>query len=169
VPLEIKNTFEKLGIGEKEQKVLSGINEQFDSETIFHSLQKEIKKKGIIFCSIDEAIKNHGDIVKKYIGTLVSSNDNKYAALNSCVCSGGTFLYVPKKTILERPLQSYFRINTKSVGQFERTLIIIEEDCDIKYMEGCTAPVYDKNNLHAAVVEVFVGKNSKFQYTTIQN
>ncbi|MDR0753048.1 MAG: Fe-S cluster assembly protein SufB [Mycoplasmataceae bacterium] len=169
IPDEIKETFNKLGIDEKEQQILSGINEQFDSQTVFHELIKEIKQKKIIFCGFDEAIQKHGEIVKKYLGKLVNSSDNKYAALNSCVCSGGSFLYVPKNTILDKPLQSYFRINTKSLGQFERTLIIIEEGCQVHYIEGCTAPVYDKNNLHAAVVEVFINQNSKFRYSTIQN
>jgi Fe-S cluster assembly protein SufB len=123
----------------------------------------------VIFCSIDEAIKKHSKIVKKYFAKLVCNNDNKYAALNSCVWSGGSFLYVPKNVKIDKPLQSYFRINTKSVGQFERTLIIIEENSEATYMEGCTAPIYDKNNLHAAVVEVFVNKNARFRYSTIQN
>ncbi|MDR2828992.1 MAG: Fe-S cluster assembly protein SufB [Mycoplasmataceae bacterium] len=169
VPTNIKEAFKKLGVPEAEAKILSGVNEQFDSKHVFNELEKELEKKGVIFCGLDEAYAKHPSLIKKYLGTLVSSVDNKFAALNSSVWSGGSFLFVPKNVKIDKPLQAYFRINTKSSGQFERTLIILEENSEAHYMEGCTAPIYSKNNLHAAVVEVFVGKNSKFKYSTIQN
>lgn len=169
IPNEIKNTFKLIGVPEMEAKVISGVNEQFDSTPVYHDLEKELKQKGVIFCSIEEGYKNHKPIFKKYFSKLVPPTDNKYAALNSAVWSGGSFLYVPKNVKIEKPLQAYFRINTKSVGQFERTLIIIEENSEVHYIEGCSAPIYDKNNLHAAVVEVFVKENAKFKYSTIQN
>lgn len=169
VPKNIKDTFKKLNVDENHAKVLSGVNDQFDSESVYHSLEQELKQKKVIFTNIETALKLYPKLVKKYFGTLVPFTDNKYAALNTAVWSGGSFLYVPKNVKLDKPLQSYFRINTKSVGQFERTLIIIDEKATAHYSEGCTAPIYDKNNLHAAVVEVFVGKNAKFRYSTIQN
>ncbi len=169
VPKKIKDTFKKLNIIEAEAKYLSGVNNQYDSQTIYHKLEQELESKNVIFTNIETAIKKHPDLVKKYFNKVVDYKDNKYAALNTAVWSGGTFLYVPKNTKLDRPLQSYFRINTKSAGQFERTLIILEENAQAHYIEGCTAPIYDKNNLHAAVVEIYLHKNAKFRYTTIQN
>ncbi len=169
VPENIKDTFDKLNVSTEHAKVLSGVNDQYDSESVYHSLEKELQEKKVIFSNIETAIKKHPELVKKYFGKLVPMTDNKYAALNTAVWSGGSFLYVPKNVKLDKPLQSYFRINTKSVGQFERTLIIVDEGATAHYVEGCTAPIYDKNNLHAAVVEVFVEKNAKFRYSTIQN
>ncbi|MDR1991543.1 MAG: Fe-S cluster assembly protein SufB [Mycoplasmataceae bacterium] len=169
IPKKIRNTFKKLNVQEIDAKFLSGINNQYDSESIYHDLIKELKDKKVIFTNIETAIKKYPQLVKKYFGKLVSSNDNKYAALNTAVWSGGSFIYVPKGVQLAKPLQAYFRINTKSVGQFERTLIIVDEGAKVHYTEGCTAPIYDQNNLHAAVVEVFVLKNAKARYSTIQN
>lgn len=169
IPDEIKNTFEKLKVPEHEAKYFSGVNSQYDSETIYHKLKTELDDKHVIFTNIETAIKEYPELVKKYFGKLVPFSDNKYAALNTAVWSGGSFIYVPKNVKLDKPLQAYFRINTKSVGQFERTLIIVDDGAYLHYNEGCTAPIYDKNNLHAAVVEVFVGKNAHCRYSTIQN
>ena len=140
-----------------------------NSDTVYHQLKDELKKKKVIFTNIETAITEHPSLVKKYFGKLVPFSDNKYAALNTAVWSGGTFLYVPKGVKLDQPLSAYFRINTKSVGQFERTLIIVDDGAYVHYNEGCTAPIYDKNNLHAAVVEIFIGKNAHCRYSTIQN
>ncbi len=169
VPEKIKNTFNKLGIQESEAKFLNGVATQYDSEMVYHSLLKELEEKNVIFTDPNTAAKMYPEIFQKYFGKLVSFADNKYAALNSAVFSGGTFIYVPKNTHIEKPLQSYFRINSKNAGQFERTLIIVDENSSLHYIEGCTAPIYDENNLHAAVVEVFVEKNAHCRYTTIQN
>lgn len=169
VPLKIKKTFEKLGIPEAEAKFLNGVSVQYDSEIVYKKLQTELKNKGVIFTNVETALLEHEELVKKYFGKLVSSNDNKYAALNTAVWSGGSFIYVPKNTKLDKPLQAYFRINGIATGQFERTLIIVDEGSEIHYVEGCTAPIYSENNLHAAVVECFVHKNAKLKYTTIQN
>lgn len=169
VPKKIKNTFKRLNISQEHAKTLSGNNAQYDSMPLLHSMDEELKKKGVIFTSIENAISIRPDLVKKYFGKLVGPNDNKFAALNTSVWSGGTFLYVPKNVHIDMPLQAYFRINTKSVGQFERTLIIADEGSSFHYNEGCTAPIYDKNNLHAAVVEVFILKNAHVRYSTIQN
>jgi len=169
VPKEILDTYEKLGINEKEKKLLSGLNEQFDSETVLHKQHNELTKKGVIFCSIDEAIKKYPNLVKQYFGKLVKNDDNMFSALNSCVFSGGSFLYVPEGVHIDKPLTSYFRINTKSVGQFERTLIIMEKNSSAHYMEGCTAPIFSSQNLHAAVVEIFIKESATLRYTTIQN
>lgn len=169
VPDKIKETFKKIGIIESEAKYLNGVATQFDSEMVYHSLLKELEDKNIIFLDTNTAAEKYPDLFFKYFAKLVPSSDNKYAALNSSVWSGGTFIYIPKNTKLDKPLQSYFRINKKSVGQFERTLIIVDENSSLHYIEGCTAPIYDKNNLHAAVVEVFVEKNAICRYTTIQN
>ncbi|MDE5599736.1 MAG: Fe-S cluster assembly protein SufB [Ureaplasma sp.] len=169
VPDNIKETFEKIGIMESEAKYLNGVATQYDSEMIYHSLLEELKEKNVIFTDPNTAAREHPEIFYKYFSKLVPMTDNKYAALNTAVWSGGTFIYIPKNTVLEKPLQSYFRINAKSVGQFERTLIIVDENSSVHYIEGCTAPIYDKNNLHAAVVEVFVEKNATCRYTTIQN
>lgn len=169
IPNDVKETFKKLNIPTLEAKIISGINEQYDSSSIYHEIEEELKSKNVIFCSMDDAILQHEDLVKEYFSKLVPIIDNKYAALNTAVWSGGSFLYIPKGVKIEKPLQAYFRINSKSVGQFERTLIIVEEDSEAHYIEGCTAPVYDKNNLHAAVVEIFIKKSSKLRYSTIQN
>ena len=164
----IKEEFSSLGVIESESK-LDGIGIQYESEVIYHNMIKELDDKKVIFTSIDDAIKKYPELVKKYFGKLVSTADNKFAALNSCVFSGGSFIYIPKNTTLDRPLQSYFRINSKDMGQFERTLIIVDDNSSLHYIEGCTAPTYSSSSLHAAVVEIFVGKNSKCRYSTIQN
>lgn len=169
VPNKIKKTFKKLKIAEAEAKFLSGVNNQFDSEVVYNKIQDELKKNGVIFCNIEKAITICPDIVKKYFGKLVPASDNKYAALNTAVWSGGSFIYIPKGVKLSKPLQAYFRINTRSIGQFERTLIVVDDKAMLSYIEGCTAPIYDKNNLHAAVVEVFVNKDAYCKYITIQN
>ena len=169
VPEKIKKQFEELNVPENEAKYFSGVNNQYDSDTVYHRLKDELKKKKVIFTNIETAITEHQNLVKKYFGKLVPFSDNKYAALNTAVWSGGTFLYVPKGIKLDQPLSAYFRINTKSVGQFERTLIIVDDGAYVHYNEGCTAPIYDKNNLHAAVVEIFIGKNAHCRYSTIQN
>ena len=169
VPEKIKKQFEELNVPENEAKYFSGVNNQYDSDTVYHRLKDELKKKKVIFTNIETAITEHPSLVKKYFGKLVPFSDNKYAALNTAVWSGGTFLYVPKGVKLDQPLSAYFRINTKSVGQFERTLIIVDDGAYVHYNEGCTAPIYDKNNLHAAVVEIFIGKNAHCRYSTIQN
>ncbi len=169
VPETIKNTFTKLGIPEAEQKFLSGVSTQYESEVVYHNMLKEVEDKGVIFLSTDMALKMFPDLFKKYFGTLVSFADNKFSALNSAVWSGGSFIYVPKGVHLEKPLQSYFRINNEKSGQFERTLIIVDEGADVHYVEGCTAPTYSKESLHAAVVEIFVHKNAKCRYSTVQN
>ena len=165
---DIQCEFKGLGVIESE-KNLDGIGIQYESEVIYHKMIKELEEKQVIFTSIDEAIKKYPDLVKKYFGKLVSNKDNKFAALNGAVFSGGSFIYVPKNTTLDRPLQSYFRINSPLMGQFERTLIIVDDNSSLHYIEGCTAPTYSSSSLHAAVVEIFVGKNSKCRYSTIQN
>lgn len=169
VPIEIKNTFEKLGIPEAEQKYLAGVSAQYESEVVYHNMHKQFEELGIIFEDTDTALKNHEELFKKYFSKAVESNDNKFAALNSAVWSGGSFIYCPPNVSVEAPLQAYFRINTEKMGQFERTLIIIDENSSLHYVEGCTAPTYSASSLHAAVVEIFVAKNSHFRYTTIQN
>ena len=148
---------------------MDGLGVQYESEMIYHNMIDELEKKKVIFTSIDDAIKKYPDLVKKYFGTIVSNTDNKFAALNSCVFSGGSFIYIPPCTHLDRPLQSYFRINAKNMGQFERSLIIVDHDSSLHYIEGCTAPEYSESSLHAAVVEIFVGKNSTCRYSTVQN
>ena len=169
VPKDIKETFNKLGIIEAEQKYLAGIGAQVESEVIYHNMLKELVDKNIIFCDTDTALKQYPELFQKYFNKLVKYEENKYTALNGAVWSGGTFIYVPPFTKLDRPLQSYFRINSMNMGQFERTLIIVDEGAELHYMEGCTAPTYSTDSLHAAVVEIFVGKNAKCRYTTIQN
>lgn len=169
VPETIKNTFYKLGIKEAEQKYLSGVSTQYESEVVYHSMLKEVEEKGIVFLDTDSALKQYPDLFKKYFSTVVPYTDNKFAALNSAVWSGGSFIYVPKNTHLDKPLQSYFRINSQSMGQFERTLIIVDEGSDVHYVEGCSAPIYSKDSLHAAVVEIVVLKDAKCRYSTIQN
>lgn len=169
VPQTIKDTFDKLGLPEAEQKFLAGISTQYDSEVVYHNMLKEVEDKGIIFLDTDTALKKHPELFKKYFGSVIPYYDNKFAALNSAVWSGGSFIYVPKGVTLDKPLQSYFRINSESMGQFERTLIIVDEGADVHYVEGCTAPIYQKDSLHAAVVEIVVHKNAKCRYTTVQN
>ena len=169
VPDKIKDTFDKIGIPEAEQKYLAGVTTQYDSEAVYHNMLKEVEDKGIIFTDTDTALREHPELFKKYFSKLVPPTDNKYAALNSAVWSGGSFIYVPKGVKVDKPLQSYFRINTGRMGQFERTLIIVDDDADLHYVEGCTAPIYSEDSLHAAVVEIFVGKNARCRYSTIQN
>ncbi|MFA6428096.1 MAG: Fe-S cluster assembly protein SufB [Candidatus Buchananbacteria bacterium] len=169
VPENIKNTFTKLGIPQAERKFLAGVGAQYESEMIYHNLKEQWTKLGVVFCDMSEAPKLYPELVKKYFGSLVPAADNKFAALNAACWSGGSFIYVPKGVKVEQPLQAYFRLNASQLGQFERTLIIVDEGASLHYIEGCTAPTYSKNSLHAAVVEVFALKNSKVRYTTIQN
>ena len=169
VPETIKTTFEKLKIPESEQKFLAGVSTQYESEVVYHNMLKEVEEKGVIFYDTDTALKEVPELFKEYFGKIVSYADNKFAALNTAVWSGGSFIYVPKGVKLEKPLQSYFRINSELMGQFERTLIICDDDSDLHYVEGCTAPKYSNDSLHAAVVEIFVNKNAKCRYSTVQN
>ena len=169
VRCDVKNTFDDIGLIDAEKKYLGGVGAQYDSESVYHNMLEDIRSKGIIFTDTDTALREYPEIFKKYFNKLVKYNENKFTALNGCVWSGGSFIYVPKNTKLDRPLQSYFRINSKDMGQFERTLIIVDDNSDLHYIEGCTAPTYTTDSLHAAVVEIFVGKNSKCRYTTIQN
>ncbi len=169
VACNIKNTFDKVGLIDAEQKYLDGIGAQYESEVVYHNMIRELEEKHVIFCSTDDALKNHPELFKKYFNQLVKYDENKYTALNGAVWSGGTFIYVPPYTTIDRPLQSYFRIDTKNMGQFERTLIIVDHDSHVHYMEGCTATYHLADSLHAAVVEIYVGENSSCRYTTIQN
>lgn len=169
VRCDVKNTFDDIGLIDAEKKYLGGVGAQYDSESVYHNMLDDIKKKGIIFTDTDTALKEYPELFKKYFNTLVKYNENKFTALNGAVWSGGSFIYIPPNTKLDRPLQSYFRINTKDMGQFERTLIIVDDNSELHYIEGCTAPTYTTDSLHAAVVEIFVGKNAKCRYTTIQN
>jgi len=169
VSCEVRNTFEKIGIQKAEKEYLGGVSTQFESEVIYHNMIEELQNKNIIFLDTDTALKKYPDLFKKYYHKLVKYDENKFTALNGAVWSGGTFIYIPPHTKLDRPLQSYFRINTKDMGQFERTIIIVDEDSELTYIEGCTAPTYTTDSLHAAVVEIYVGKNAKCRYTTIQN
>lgn len=169
VPKEIRETFEKLGVPEAERKFLAGTGAQFESEMVYHSLMESLQKKGVIFMATDEALQKHPTLFKKYFGTVVPPEDNKFAALNTTVWSGGTFLYVPKGVHVDLPLQAYFRINRQNMGQFERTLIIAEEGSSAHYVEGCTAPTYTTDSLHSAVVEIIVKEDARVQYTTVQN
>lgn len=169
VPEEIKNTFDKLGVPEAERKFLAGVGAQFESETIYHSLQAHLEEKGVIFVDTDTAVQKYPELMKKYFATVVPPRDNKLAALNSAVWSGGSFVYIPKGVHVELPLQAYFRINAENAGQFERTLIIAEEGSSVHYTEGCTAPIYATDSLHSAVVEIVVHKGARVQYTTVQN
>ncbi len=169
VPKKVKETFESLGIPAAEKKYLGGIGAQFESEVIYHNMLKELEEKKVIFCDTDTALKKYPDLFRKYFNKLVKYNENKYTALNGAVWSGGTFIYVPPHTNIDRPLQSYFRINSKQMGQFERTIIVVDEGSNLHYMEGCTAPTYTEDSLHAAVVEIYVEKNASCRYTTIQN
>ncbi len=169
VPETIKDTFNRLKIPEAEQKFLSGVSTQYESEVVYHNMLKEVEDTGVIFYDTDTALKKCPELFREYFGKVVSYADNKFAALNTAVWSGGSFIYVPKGVKLKKPLQSYFRINSAEMGQFERTLIIVDDDADLHYVEGCTAPKYTVDSLHAAVVEIFVGKNAKCRYSTVQN
>ncbi|WP_019908836.1 Fe-S cluster assembly protein SufB [Paenibacillus sp. HW567] len=169
VPAEIKATFDKLGIPEAEQKFLAGVSAQYESEVVYHSIQKDLEAQGVIFTDTDTALKEYPELFREHFATIIPPSDNKFAALNSAVWSGGSFLYVPKGVKCDVPLQAYFRINSENMGQFERTLIISEEDSFVHYVEGCTAPIYSTNSLHSAVVEIICRKNSRMRYTTIQN
>ncbi len=169
VPEEIKNTFDKLGIPEAEQKFLAGVGAQFESEVVYHSTIKELEDQGVIFTDTDTALREYPELFKEYFSKVVPYDDNKYAALNSAVWSGGSFIYVPKGVKVDKPLQSYFRINSEQMGQFERTLIIVDEGASLHYVEGCTAPIYTTHSLHAATVEIFVKKGGHCRYSTIQN
>ena len=169
VRCDVKNTFDDIGLIDAEKKYLGGVGAQYDSESVYHNMLEDIRSKGIIFTDTDTALREYPEIFKKYFNKLVKYNENKFTALNGCVWSGGSIIYIPPNTHLDRPLQSYFRINTKDMGQFERTLIIVDDNSDLHYIEGCTAPTYTTDSLHAAVVEIFVGKNAKCRYTTIQN
>ncbi len=169
VPKQAKETFDKLGLRQAECKYLDGMGAQYDSEVIYHNMIEELEKKNVIFCDTDTALRKYPQLFKEYFNNLVKFDENKYTALNGAVWSGGTFIYIPKNTKLDRPLQSYFRINTKNMGQFERTIIIVDENSELHYMEGCTAPTYTSDSLHAAVVEIYVKKGAKCRYTTIQN
>lgn len=164
----VKNELDNLGVLESE-KHLDGIGVQYESEVIYHNMLSELEEKNVIFTSIEVAMKKYPELVKKYFGKIVSNDENKFAALNGAVFSGGSFIYIPPNTTLDRPLQSYFRINSRNMGQFERTLIIVDDNSHLHYVEGCTAPTYSDSSLHAAVVEIYVGKNSSCRYSTIQN
>ena len=165
----ITKTFDDIGLIDAEKKYLGGVSTQYESEVIYHNMLDYIKEKNIIFLDTDSAIKKYPELFRKYFNKVVKYNENKFTALNGAVFSGGTFIYIPKNTKLDRPLQSYFRINSKNMGQFERTTIIVDDNSELHYIEGCTAPTYSEDSLHAAVVEIYVGKNSKMRYTTIQN
>jgi Fe-S cluster assembly protein SufB len=169
VPDEIKETFDKLGIPEAERKFLAGVKAQFESEVVYGSLQEDLSAKGVIFTDTDTAVREHGDLLREYFGSIIPPHDNKFAALNSAVWSGGSFIYVPPGVHVDFPLQAYFRINAESMGQFERTLIIVDEGAHIHYVEGCTAPMYSTESLHSAVVEIIVKRGGRCRYTTIQN
>ncbi len=169
IPPYIKDTFNKLGIPEAEQKFLSGVAAQYESEVVYHNIKEELVRQGVIFLGMDDGLAQYPEIVQEYFGTIIPYNDNKFAALNTSVWSGGSFIYVPPGVHIEMPLQAYFRINAKNVGQFERTLIIIDEGAYCHYVEGCTAPVYSSDSLHSAVVEIVVKKGGRCRYTTIQN
>ena len=169
VPEAIKDTFDKLGIMEAEQKYLAGVSTQFESEVVYHNTIEELEKLGVLFCDTDTAVRLYPEIVKEYFAKVVPSTDNMFASLNTAVWSGGSFIYVPKGVKIEKPLQSYFRINSRNMGQFERTLIIVDEGASVHYVEGCTAPQYSEYSLHAAVVEIYVKKNGYCRYSTVQN
>lgn len=169
VPETVKRTFDRLGIPEAERKFFAGVTTQYESEVVYHNMLREVEEKGVIFLSTDMALKTCPELMRKYFGSVVPFKDNKFAALNGAVWSGGSFIYVPKGVHLEKPLQSYFRINNEKTGQFERTLIIVDEGAEVNYVEGCTAPIYSKESLHAAVVEIVVLKGAKCRYTTVQN
>ncbi|MDH5568817.1 MAG: Fe-S cluster assembly protein SufB [Nitrosopumilus sp.] len=169
VPDNVKKTFDKLGIPEAEKKFLAGVGAQYESEVVYHSLREDLAKQGVLFLDTDAALKEHPEIFKKYFGKIIPPEDNKFAALNSAVWSGGSFIYIPPGVKVDMPLQAYFRINAENIGQFERTLIIADEGSEVHYIEGCTAPVYSSESLHSAVVELVAHKDAKLRYTTIQN
>jgi Fe-S cluster assembly protein SufB len=169
LPQEIKDTYDRIGVPEAEKKFLAGVSAQYESEVVYESIAKELDKLGVIFCDMDTAVKKYPKIVKEYFGTLIPPHDNKFAALNSAVWSGGSFVYIPKGVTVKLPLQAYFRINAEAFGQFERTLIIAEEGSSVHYIEGCTAPIYRTSSLHSAVVEIFAKKGARVRYTTVQN
>ena len=169
LPADIKDTWDKLGIPEAEKKYLAGVGAQYESEVVYHKLQQQLTDQGVLFLDMDSGLREHEEIVKQYFGTIIPSNDNKFAALNTAVWSGGSFIYVPKGVRIELPLQAYFRINAENMGQFERTMIIVDEDAYVHYVEGCTAPIYSTDSLHSAVVEIIVKARGRCRYTTIQN
>jgi Fe-S cluster assembly protein SufB len=169
LPDAIKNTYERLGIPEAERKYLAGVTAQYESEVVFHRNREDLERLGVLFCDMDTAVREYPDLVKKYFGSVIPPNDNKFAALNSAVWSGGSFIYVPPGVKVDQPLQAYFRINTENMGQFERTLIIADEGSQVHYVEGCSAPVYSTDSLHSAVVELVALKGARITYTTIQN
>lgn len=170
LPEDIKNTYDKLGIPEAEkQRLVAGVAAQYESEVVYHQIREDLEEKGVIFLDTDTALKEHPEIFQEYFGTVIPAGDNKFSALNSAVWSGGSFIYVPKGVHVDIPLQAYFRINTENMGQFERTLIIVDEDAYVHYVEGCTAPIYKSDSLHSAVVEIIVKKGGRCRYTTIQN
>ena len=170
LPDEIKNTYDRLGIPEAEKKrLIAGVAAQYESEVVYHQIREDLEKEGVLFLDTDTALREHEDIFKEYFGSVIPSGDNKFSALNTAVWSGGSFIYVPKGVKIDIPLQAYFRINTENMGQFERTLIIVDEDAYVHYVEGCTAPIYSSDSLHSAVVEIIVKKNARCRYTTIQN
>ena len=169
VPDDIKKTFDKLGIPEAERKFLAGVGAQYESEMVYHSIQEHLEKQGVIFLSIEDGLKQYPDLFREYFGTVIPPEDNKFAALNSAVWSGGSFVYVPKNVKVDLPLQAYFRLNTANVGQFERTLIIVDEGASVHYVEGCTAPQYTTDSFHSGVIEIIVKKGARSRYSTIQN
>jgi Fe-S cluster assembly protein SufB len=169
LPPDIKNTWDRLGIPEAERKFLAGVGAQYESEVVYHKLQEQLESQGVIFLDMDSGLREHEELVKQYFGTVIPQNDNKFAALNSAVWSGGSFIYVPPGVRVEQPLQAYFRINAENMGQFERTLIIVDEGAYVHYVEGCTAPIYTTDSLHSAVVEIIVKEGGRCRYTTIQN
>jgi Fe-S cluster assembly protein SufB len=170
LPADIKNTYDKLGIPEAEkQRLIAGVAAQYESEVVYHSIREDLEQKGVLFLDTDTALREHNDLFKEYFGSVIPAGDNKFSALNTAVWSGGSFIYVPPGVHVDIPLQAYFRINTENMGQFERTLIIADEDSYVHYVEGCTAPVYSSDSLHSAVVEIIVKKNARVRYTTIQN
>ena len=169
VPETIKNTFEKLGIPEAEQKFLAGVGAQYESEMVYHQIQEHLEEQGVIFLSIEDGLREHPDLFREYFGTVIPIEDNKFAALNSAVWSGGSFVYIPKGVTVNLPLQAYFRLNVANIGQFERTIIIADEGSQVHYVEGCTAPTYSSDSLHSGVIEIVVKKGARFRYTTIQN
>ena len=169
VPDDIKRTFDRLGIPEAEQKYLQGVSAQYDSESVYHNLREDLEEKGVIFLDMDSGLAEYPELVREYFGTIIPASDNKFAALNTAVWSGGSFIYVPPGVHVEMPLQAYFRINTQNMGQFERTLIIVDEGAYVHYVEGCTAPTYSSDSLHSAVVEILVKEGGRCRYTTIQN
>src|SRR6187455_204186 len=169
LPADIKNTWDRLGIPEAEKKYLAGVGAQYESEVVYHKLKEDLESQGVLFLDMDSGLREHEELVKEYFGTVIPANDNKFAALNSAVWSGGSFIYVPPGVKIEMPLQAYFRINAENMGQFERTLIIVDEDAYVHYVEGCTAPIYSSDSLHSAVVEIIVKPRGRCRYTTIQN